>query len=140
MAPLGVRLRLPVATDDESLDLDLIAASLRADLADVNAFVEGLAVKLEDAIPGATVIKRARSGFRGPKQVVGIAVDLAGMRLLMDRRGDHLQTAKARTSGGIVLKTEEVDVDQWLTALTAALAAEAQRSQRIRQALEGLLM
>jgi hypothetical protein len=50
-----------------------------------------------------------------------------------------LQTLCARTSGGIVLKNETVDTDEWLLRLSAALAAQARSSQTTRQALERLL-
>ena len=43
-------------------ELELLTASLRADAADLSAFVEGIAVKLEDAIPNLVRVERARSG------------------------------------------------------------------------------
>ena len=49
-------------------------------------------------------------------------------------------TRSARLSGGIVLKNEPLDTDQWLAALSQALAAEAKRSETTRKALERLLM
>jgi hypothetical protein len=131
-----------MGTDEsDSLELDLLAASLRADLGDIGAFVEGLAVKLEESLPGVVQVERAKQGFRGPKFVRRIALDAGpGERLELRREGDRVQTLRARTSGGIVLKTEPLDVDAWLTELTAAVAAEAGRNERTRQALERLLM
>jgi hypothetical protein len=131
-----------MGTDEsDSLELDLLAASLRADLGDIAAFVEGLAVKLEASLPGVVQVERVKQGFRGPKFVRRIALDAgSGERLELRREGDRVQTLRARTSGGIVLKTEPLDVDAWLTELTAAVAAEAGRNERTRQALERLLM
>jgi hypothetical protein len=131
-----------MGTDEsDSLELDLLAASLRADLGDIAAFVEGLAVKLEESLPGVVQVERVKQGFRGPKFVRRIALDAgSGERLELRREGDRVQTLRARTSGGIVLKTEPLDVDAWLTELTAAVAAEAGRNERTRQALERLLM
>ena len=64
-------------TDDtESVDLDLLAASLRADTGDLDAFVESLAVKLEEAIPRRVRVDRRKSGMFGPKLVRQIVVDL----------------------------------------------------------------
>jgi hypothetical protein len=51
-----------------------------------------------------------------------------------------VQTRCSRLSGGIVLKTEELGADDWIAALGEALAAEAGRNERTRQALERLLM
>jgi hypothetical protein len=123
-----------------SFDLDLLAASLRADAGDTGAFVEGLAAKLEDVLPGRVKVQRGRRGFIGPKVVRKIAVDAGGLRLELERDdADAIQTRCARVSGGIVLKTEAVDTDVWLDALGQALAAEAEQSERTRQALERLL-
>ena len=44
-------------------DLDLLAASLRADAGDLDAFVEALAAKLEAALPGQVEVER-RGGDR----------------------------------------------------------------------------
>jgi hypothetical protein len=122
------------------VDLDLLAASLRADSGDLGAFVEGLAVKLEDVLPGRVRIERRRSGILGSKVVRRIMLD-AGDRRLELRAGDtSIETLCSRLSGGIVLKSEPLDIDAWLAALGDALAAEAGRSEKTRQALERLLI
>ena len=127
--------------ESSSTDLDLLAATLRADLSDVAAFVEGLAAKLEDMLPGLVRIDRNRQGFRGPKLVTKIALACSETeRLELQRAGRDVKTLKARMSGGIVLKTEALDIDSWLAALTQAIAAAADRNERTRQALERLLM
>jgi hypothetical protein len=126
--------------DDAALDLDLIAGSLRADMGDLNAFVEGLAVKLEAAMPGLVHVERRRAGVFGPKVVRRITVDAAAQRLELEATGGSVDTRCAKVSGGIVLKTEPLATDAWLAALGEALAAEARRSETTRRALERLLI
>ena len=123
-----------------STDLDLAAAALRADVTDTDAFVEGLATRLELALPGFVQVKRAKSGFRGPKLVSEILVQAGDEHLHLRRRGGHLQTSRARISGGIAIKTEAVDIDVWLSALTAAVSQQAQRSERTRLALQQIVL
>jgi len=125
---------------DPELDLDLLAAALRADLGDIHAFMESLAVRLEAALPGSVTVRRARQGLRGPKLVSEILVDAGDTQLLLRRVGADVRAARARTSGGIVLKREEVDLDAWLQELTTMVAAQAQRSERARQALQKLIL
>jgi hypothetical protein len=124
---------------DADLDVDLLAASLRADASDLATFTEVLAVKLSEALPGGVEIDRGREGLFGPKHVRAVAVSLDDQRfaLRLDRGG--VTTSCARLSGGIVLKTESVGTDEWLRRLSEALAAQAQNSQITRQALERLL-
>ena len=47
--------------------------------------------------------------------------------------------ARARTVRGIVLKTEELGLDDWIDSLAQDLAHAAEQSERGRLALEGLL-
>jgi hypothetical protein len=129
-----------VATEGAPLDIDLLAASLRADSQDLGAFVEGLAVKLEDALPGRVKVQRGRRGMFGPKIVRKVALDGAGERLELTRSEDDvIEMRRSRLSGGIVLKSDPIDTEAWLQAVGQALAAEAQRSEQTRQALERLL-
>jgi hypothetical protein len=126
-------------TGQTDLDIDLVTASLRADSSDLRAFVEALAVKLEDAVPGAVTVDRRREGMFGPKHVRRIAVEAAGQRLELRADGASVQTRCARLSGGIVLKNEELATDEWLALLGEALAQQARSSLTTRQALERLL-
>jgi hypothetical protein len=124
---------------DTSLDVDLIAASLRLDASDLGAYTEALAVKLSEALPGGVRVDRGRMGLFGPKRVRSIAVDAGGERFELRAREASVETFCARLSGGIVLKTEPVGIDEWLQRLSVALAAAADRSLTTRQALERLL-
>jgi hypothetical protein len=130
-----------VTTEGAPLDIDLLAASLRADSGDVGAFVEGLAAKLEEILPGRVNVQRGRAKMFGPKLVRKIAIDAADERLELTRSEHNvIETQRCRVSGGIVLKSEPVGTDVWMHAVGEALAAEAQRSEQTRQALERLLM
>jgi hypothetical protein len=128
-----------VPSDSAGVDLDLLAASLRADSSDLSAFVESLAAKLEEAVPGRVRVERRRTGVFGPKTVRSLSVDLGDRRLELRAEGGGVQTRSAKLSGGIVLKNDALDTDAWLAVLSDALATEASRSEATRQALERLL-
>jgi len=131
-----------MATDEDAqtgMDIDLLAASLRADASDLGAFVEALAVKLEEAVPGGVSVERRRDGMFGPKRVQRIALEAGGRRLELRVAGSGLQTSCARLSGGIVIKNEQLPTDAWLNALSESLAEQAQHSKTTREALERLL-
>jgi hypothetical protein len=128
-----------VSSDESAVDLELLAASLRADTSDLTAFVESLAAKLEEAVPARTRVERRRNGMFGPKAVRRITVDLGDRRLELRYDGGSVQTQGSKLSGGIVLKNESLDADAWLAALSEALASEARRSETTRKALERLL-
>ena len=126
--------------DESAIDLDLLAASLRADSSDLRAFVESLAAKLEEAVPARARVDRRRSGMFGPKTVRSLSVDLGDRRLELRADGGSVRTRCAKLSSGIVLKNEELDTEAWLAMLSEALAAEASRSEATRKALERMLI
>jgi hypothetical protein len=120
-------------------DLDLLAASLRADASDTAAFLEALAARLEGALPGQVEVQRKGGLFGGGKRVRQIAVRLGDRHYEIE--GDHGALVARRRSvvRGIALKSEELGVDAWIEGLSADLLALAQRSEQGRLALERLL-
>ena len=124
---------------DDAPDLDLLAASLRADASDTAAFLEALAARLQSALPGQVEVERKGGLFGGGKRVRRVAVRLADRHYELEG-GHGALTARRRTVvRGIALKSEELGVDAWIEALSADLVALAQQSERGRLALERLL-
>jgi hypothetical protein len=128
-----------MAAEDSALDIDMLAASLRADSGDLRSFVEALAVKLEEAVPGGVRVERRREGMFGPKLVRAILLDAGDQRLELIASAGSVQTRCARLSGGIVLKSQTLDIESWLRMLGQALAVQAERSETTRRALDRLL-
>lgn len=129
-------------TNEETFDLS--AAGLRADGTDLRISVEVLAAKLESSLPGRTRVERHGGGLlgRGEKHVRQIQVELgadSGTRYQLTIDGGRVEGFRERKSGGISIKREPLDPDRWVTALTAELQSEAQRSSEARAALEGLV-
>jgi len=121
----------------EAGDFELLAASLRADARDLNTFFEALAVKLSASFPESTTIDR--EGFRGRGRVKSISVDLGEHRYGLRRNSAGVTCLRARAVRGIVLKSEELGLDEWIDSLSHDLAAAADQSERGRLALERLL-
>jgi hypothetical protein len=119
------------------LDFELLAASLRADSADMPAWVAALGMKLAGALPGRVALHHA--GLLGHGPVNGLTADLGTWRFGL--RLEHGQPAAERTHivRGIALKTETQPLDAWIEALSTELAALAASSARERQAILGLL-
>jgi hypothetical protein len=120
-------------------DLDLLAASLRADAGDVDAFVEALAVKLEAALPGQVEVERRGGLLGGRKRVRRIEVTLGDQRYELEAEHGRVTCRRRSVVRGIALKTQELDLDAWIAALSQDLVEEAERSDRGRQALARLL-
>jgi hypothetical protein len=118
---------------------DMVAAGLRADATDLNAFVEALAVKLEGALPGRVTIARQGGLFSRSKGVREISVDMGDSRYSLVSNGGRIETTRRNEVRGIAIKSEPLELDEWIAALSGELEAAARESADGRQALERLL-
>ncbi len=125
----------------EPMRTELFAASLRADSTDIRAFLEALAVKLEGSLPGNTIVTRHNSLFSRERPVKEVVVSLGEYQYRIGReRQGPLVARRAKVVRGIVLKTEQISVDQWIEELSEALAQMAGQSAQARAALERFLL
>ena len=66
-------------------------------------------------------------------------VDLGDETFVLSLSGAAAETSLAKTVRGVVIKSQQMNLDAWLDALSEALGAEAQRSEAARLSLERLL-
>ena len=123
----------------EEGSFDMVAAGLRVDATALNAFVEALAVKLEGALPGRVTIARQGGLFSRSKGVREISVDMGDSRYSLVSNGGRIETTRRNEVRGIAIKSEPLELDEWIAALSRELEAAARESADGRQALERLL-
>jgi hypothetical protein len=126
--------------DADAEGFEMVAASLRADAADIPSYVEVLATKLEQALPLQTSVERRGRGFLSrEKRVQRIQVQVGDEVFKLGFSGGGVETSRANAVRGIVLKTEPLPLEDWVSALSRKLAGEAQKSEQARLALQRLL-
>jgi hypothetical protein len=129
----------------EHLDLELLAAALRGHSADLSMYAGFLLNVLSAALP-AELIKveregrwKARLAGREPA-VLSVSVVLGDNRYELSRV-EFGQPATARIrheSGGVVLSTRTVGIDEWSRALAADLAVLARSNAAAAAVLQRL--
>ena len=125
----------------EPLQVDMLAASLRADATDLKAFLEALASKLAGALPMATVVTRQNKLFSKEHPVREIAITLGDYQYRIVHEPQRpLLTLRAKVVRGIVLKTDQLPMDRWIDELAGELAQEAAQSAQAHAALERFLL
>jgi hypothetical protein len=129
-----------VTDADDSMDLELAAASLRANGSDVRILVKVLADQLAEALGSRLEVKRSGGRFRKSDEIRSIRINLADDQFDAEVEDDLLRCTIGHSSGGIRIRSRKVDMDSWLAQLLAALKAEAAHSQSVRQALEGMVI
>jgi hypothetical protein len=133
--------KLPGEPLQEPLQMEMLAASLRADSTDNRAFLEALAAKLAGSLPNQTTVVRQSSIFSREHPVKEISVTMGDYQYRIGREKQGPIIAQlAKVVRGIVLKTEQIPIDQWIDELATALAHEAEHSAQSRIALERFLL
>jgi hypothetical protein len=125
-------------------DVELLAAALRRDSADLNLYARVLTENLADSLPpGAVTVRRRRSvgdrmaGREGTVTDVDVALGDQRMALRVER--DRVTAEIRKEVRGVVLSRRQVGLDEWIDALARAIAAAADSSARAREAVERFL-
>ena len=120
---------------------ELFAASIRADKTELKTFLDALAIKLEGSLPDHTRVIRQGNFFSRERPVKEIVVSLGEYQYRIGReKQGFLIAAREHIVRGIILKTEQTAVDQWINELSEALAQLASHSAQSRAALERFLL
>jgi hypothetical protein len=123
------------------MSTELFAASLRADKTEIKTFLDALAIKLEGSLPDHTRVTRLGSFFSRERPVKEIVISLGEYQYRIGKEKQGFLIAKREHMvRGIVLKTEQTTVDQWIDELCEALAQLASHSAQSRAALERFLL
>lgn len=127
-----------------SMDVELLAAALRQDSADLDVYAKVLSVNLVESLPqGAVQVERKRSmadrvaGREGTVTGLDVSLGDARLSLRMDRGRPVGEICKEVR--GVVLSRQQVGLDEWIIALAKGIAESAASSARAREALQKYL-
>jgi hypothetical protein len=128
-------------TSDPGLALDLAAAEVRADSADLEALVAALAARLEEALPRVVSVRRRRvGGFRSKEtEVQAISLSVGDERFELVRTPAGFECTRHDVVRGITLKRERQLIADWIKDVVAAVTRTAELGQQTRSTLEGLV-
>jgi hypothetical protein len=125
-------------------DIDLLAASLRADASDLDVYARVLTGSLSDALPDSMIEIEREQSLRDrlagrPGKVQGIRI-LLGETTLELTAGHGLPVARVvRVVRGVTISSREVELAEWSRLLAESLADRARESASARDALAALL-
>src|SRR6478672_385233 len=130
--------------DQPDIDLDSLAASLRADTRDLETYANVLTANLGDILPpGVVEVDRKRSladrlaGREGA--VTAITVHFEGQLLELEPVPGRAPRARVVSEvGGVVISRRDVSIDAWAALLARNVAELAEHSEAARLALARL--
>jgi hypothetical protein len=122
-------------------EFDLSAAWLRRANGDMKAFLEALAVRLNDALPSRVEVERKRDGlFSRESHAVRIAVssDRYLHALSVDR--GRLIARRSKIVRGITISSEDMAVPDWLESLNEEIRSMGDEAGTAHTILHDFLM
>ncbi len=117
----------------------MAAASLRANSADVGVLLRVLSDQLADTLGPRLRVRREGTLFRASRSIHSVSIDFGSERFDATVDGPGLRCVVAVVSGGVQIRSEQVDADQWVARLLGALKNEAAHNESARIALERLV-
>jgi len=119
---------------------DVYSAWMRRSSGDMQAFLEALAVRLEQSLPGMTQVQRKRDGlFAKTQHVVSITLQLGTFQFLLVKEAAGVRTSRTKVVRGITLKSEEIPLADWLSAVDAELKNVATAADQSHSVLREFL-
>ncbi len=125
-------------------EVELLAAALRRDRADLDVYTNVLSASLADSLPpGAVRVRRRRSLAQ---RVAGREGSVTELDVALGERRLSLRMDRGRVTGeichevrGVVLSRRPVGLDEWINVLARSLADAAASNVRAREAIERFL-
>lgn len=134
-----------VPENSSGMDIEMVAASLRADSSDLDTYTNVLLSTLGGAFPDNMVdVDRDRSmGDRmagRPGKVTSVRINFDDVSLQLQRGpGGRPQALAVTTVGGVTISRKEVPLTEWSTRLADKLVAAAEQSRDAAASLNRLL-
>ena len=129
-------------TPPPDADLDAFAASLQADSRDSTVFFRVLCERLLSALPEATVVERERSLLKSRRLARKVTVRLGNETFEAELGAGGVTCRHVHSVQGIgggMPWSKQVTVDEWLHALVATVAQDAETTASAASALRSLV-
>ena len=127
--------------DDAMSHIGMQAALAKSYADDAHGFLGMVATLLEGVLPDATEVERKPLAlFSSKKKIVAVTVSLGDYRYSLHEHGQGKPLARrAKIVRDVVLKTEEIPVETWLSDIAEKLTARAKENEEAFYALKGFL-
>jgi hypothetical protein len=125
---------------DQSFDLSMAVSQLASNGTDARIMLKLLASQLADALGDRLVVEHAGGRFRKSDEIKSVRITLGNDSLEAALEGSSVRCTIGHSSGGIRIRSEQVDMNTWLTRLLGTLQAEAATSEQARVALENIVI
>jgi hypothetical protein len=129
-----------IGASDDGFNLDLAVSALASNSTDVRIMMRVLVNNLASTLGGRLVVERRGGLLRKSEEIRTVQVALGDDVLRAEIDGASVRCTIGHSSGGIRIRSDQVDMATWLKRLLGALQAEAKQSESTRLALEQIMI
>ncbi len=120
---------------------DVAAAWARRAHADMPAFMEALAARLEPALPGRVLVERRRDGlFSSSRHVSRLALSFEDCVLTLAFDHGRLTARRAKVVRGVTISSDEAGVPAWLDEVVRRTRTLGEGDEAAHAVLHDFLM
>jgi hypothetical protein len=127
-------------TGDDSLDLDVAAASILNASRDIQSLLKALAAQLSGALGDRMKVERKGGLLHHSDEVRSLEANVGKEQFHAELHGGDVVCTVGHSSGGIRIRSDETTMDEWLRRLLQALQVESAHSESARAALEHIVI
>jgi hypothetical protein len=121
---------------DQGIQVEVLANALSMGKAESKELLETLAMRLQAIMPEVTTIERGGWIFSSERPVRELTVRFDDCHLQLVKEKTGTLTARVlKVVRGVVLKTTQTTVDEWIKTLATQLSQAAQSNTQTREAL-----
>jgi hypothetical protein len=124
----------------DAFDLSMAVSQLASNSTDSRLMLKLLVAQLSEVLGNRLSVERAGGRFRKSDEIKQVRVTLGDDTLQADAEGGSVKCTIGHASGGIRIRSEQVDMNTWLTRLLSILRDEAAHSEQTRLALEHIVI
>jgi hypothetical protein len=125
---------------DDAFDLDLAATSMLGDNRDVRMLLKVLASQLSGPLGDRLNVERQGGLLHKSDEIKSVRATIGNEEFGAELKGGAVTCTVGHQSGGIRIRSEQLEMDQWLRRLLGGLQVEAAHSQAARLALENIVI
>ncbi len=126
-------------SDSDGMSFEILAAGLRDVRNDVPMLMNVLANKLEASLPERVEVTRQSALFSKKTTIKAIALTFDKVRYQVSAKGGQLRAEKQKVVRDVVLSTESVELDTWISEVLKQLMEESQLHENARDILDRFL-
>ena len=125
---------------DDAFDLELAATGILADNHDVRVLLKLLVSQLAGPLGERLEVERQGGFLHKSDDIKSVRASIGQDDFAVEVKGPSVLCRVGHSSGGIRIRSEEVEMDEWLPRLLASLQVEAAHNQAARLALENIVI